>query len=162
MKKIKKYQMVILAFLLLGGGIYAGMNYQQWFHDQSLALDTHTENYTGNKETYTGQKNTDTIDIPGFDVMNVKAGTTKQKVNLYNPEENTVYFKMSIYLNDGTKLWESELVEPGKAIYTIDFNQSLTSKKYTDCILKYECFAMDEEYTPLNGSQIKFTLNVLD
>ena len=31
---------------------------------------------------------------------------------------------------------------------------------YENCILKYDCFQMNEELTPLNGSQITFTMNV--
>ena len=94
--------------------------------------------------------------------MNFQAGVTEQAVNLYNPEQNTCYFKMTILLSDGTKLWESELVEPGKAIYEITLNEPLEAGEYEDCTLKYECFELNDEQTPLNGSEIKFSLNVLE
>lgn len=94
--------------------------------------------------------------------MNLKAGTTEQSVNLYNPEQNSCYFKMSILLSDRTVLWESGLVEPGKAIYNLTLNQIPSAGTYENCILKYECFSMDEDQTPLNGSEIEFTLNVLE
>ncbi len=163
-KTTKTVLIAVLAIVLLGGGIFVGMNWNHWFGDKPTAadVDDNAEDYTGNKDTYTGKKNTDTIDIPGFDVMNIKADTVKQSVNLYNPEQNTCYFKMTILLNDGTTLWESKLIEPGKAVYDITLKQSLSAGKYKDCTLKYECFAMDEEQTPLNGSEIKFTLNVLE
>ncbi len=83
-------------------------------------------------------------------------------MNFYNPEQNTCYFKMSLLLPDGTQLWESGLVEPGKAVYEITLNQTLTAGKYENATLKYECFAMDDEQTPLNGSEIKLTLNALE
>lgn len=169
-KTAKAILIAVLAIILAGGGIVAGMNWNHWFGEEdapaaaeaTAEVDDSAEDYTGNKDTYTGKKNTDTIDIPGFDVMNFKAGTKEQSVNLYNPEQNTCYFKMSILLSDGTKLWESKLIEPGKAIYDITLNQSLPEGEYEDCTLKYECFAMDEEQTPLNGSEIKFTLKVLE
>lgn len=156
----------MLAVILVGGGIAIGIHWNRWFPagetDTAAQVDDSAEEYTGNRDTYTGQKNTDTIDIPGFDSMNFKAGTAEQSVNLYNPGENTCYFKMTLLLNDGTVLWESRLVEPGKAIYDIRLNQGLSAGDYEDCTLKYECFAMNEEQTPLNGSEIKFTLHVLE
>lgn len=165
MKKTgKTILLLVLAAVLLGGGIFVGVNWNNWFGDKPLSadVDDNAEDYTGNKDTYTGKKNTDTIDIPGFDIMNFKAGTTEQSVNLYNPKENTCYFKLTLLLNDGTVLWESKLIEPNKAIYDITINQNLSVGEYKDCTLKYECFAMDEQQTPLNGSEIKFTLNVLE
>lgn len=166
-KTTKRVLIVVLAIVLVGGGVFIGKNWNSWFgNDTNTAntadIDDSAEDYTGNKDTYAGEKNTDTIDIPGFDMMNLKADALEQSVNLYNPAQNTCYFKMSIYLSDGTKLWESNLVEPDKAIYTIILNQSLAAGTYEDCTLKYECFAMDEEQTPLNGSEIKFTINVLE
>ena len=94
--------------------------------------------------------------------MTFKADAAEQAVNLYNPKQNTCYFKMSLYLKDDTKLWESNLVEPGKGIYEMELLQSLPAGSYEDAILKYECFAMDEKQTPLNGSEIKLTLKVME
>lgn len=164
MKKAVKIAVIaIAAFMLVGGGIYLGMNWNTGSSEpESAEIDESAETYSGNRDTYSGEKNTDTIDIPGFDALNIKANQTDQSVNLYNPQENTVYFKMSIYLSDGTKLWESKLVEPGKAIYKITLNQSLPVGAYENCTLKYECFAMDDAQTPLNGSEIKFTMNALE
>lgn len=165
-KTIKIILLIVLVVILVGGGVFVGMNWNHWFGKEEAQvtadLDENAEDYTGDREVYQGEKNTDTIDIPGFDVMNLKAGTAKQSVNLYNPEQNTCYFKMSMILADGTVLWQSDLVEPGKAIYDLTLNEPLAAGEYGDTILKYECFAMDEEQTPLNGSEIKFILNVLE
>lgn len=165
-KTAKIILIAILAFVLLGGGVFIGINWNNWFGKEeapaTAEVDEDAEDYNGDRDVYQGEKNTDTIDIPGFDVMNIKAGTKEQSVNLYNPEQNTCYFKMSILLNDGTKLWESKLIEPGKAVYDLTLNESLSAGEYEDATLKYECFAMNEEQTPLNGSEIKFTLNVLE
>ncbi len=124
-------------------------------------LESGAEAYTGQRQTYTGPKNTDTIDIPGFDMMNLQAGVTKQAVNLFNPPQNSCYFRISLLLSDRTQLWESKLIEPGMAVYEIELKQALEEGAYEGAILKYECFAMDEALTPLNGSEITLTLNVL-
>ena len=164
MKNKKTISIVLLMAVLLAGGITIGMNWDSWFGKDdpkdSLAVDDQAEDWTGNKETYTGKKNTDTIDIPGYGAIDLHADTVKQAVNLYNPEQNNCYFKMSLLLEDGTKLWESQLIAPGKAVYKITLNQALKAGEYKDATLKYECFKMNEERTPLNGSEIKLNLNV--
>lgn len=121
------------------------------------------EDYTGNRPTYKGGKieNTDTIACPGYKALGMKADTVPQQVNFYNPEENNCYFKISLKLEDGTLLWESELLEPGKAFYDIDLLKTLPEGEYPNTTLKYECFAMNEERTALNGSEIRLTLFML-
>lgn len=169
-KTIKTLLLALLAVVLVGGGVLAGVNWNRWFGKEEAPLasqagaevDANAEDYTGDRDTYTGKKNTDTIDIPGFAAMNFQAEVTEQAVNLYNPEQNTCYFKMTILLDDGTKLWESELVEPGKAIYNLILDEPLDAGVYENATLRYECFAMDDEQMPLNGSEIRFTLNVLE
>ena len=128
----------------------------------SPAGGTEYEDYTGDRATYTGKKNIDTIDIPGYGSLSLKAGETAQVVNLHNPQENTCYFKMSLLLADGEELWSSDLVPPGKAVYQIELARPLEAGTYAHTILRYECFAMDEARSPLNGSEIELDLNVLE
>lgn len=165
-KTAKSILLILLAVVLVGGGIFVGVNWNNWFgrNDPAPAadVDSNAEDYTGDKDTYTGKKNTDSIDIPGYGSISFQADTKEQSVNLYNPEANTCYFKMSLFLSDGTKLWESGLVEPGKGLYNITLDQTLSAGTYEDAVLKYECFAIDDAQTPLNGSEIKLTLNVLE
>lgn len=164
-KTAKTILIAVLAVVLISGGVVVGMNWNNWFGQEKPAaaeVDDTAEDWTGNKDTYTGKKNTDTIDIPGFDAMNLKADVTEQSVNLYNPEQNTCYMKMTLLLSDGTKLWESKLIEPGKAVYDLTLAQPLSAGEYKDATLKYECYKMDEEQTPLNGSDIKLTINVME
>lgn len=163
-KKIWIAAAVILLAAAVGIGVAVGMKWNPYPEKEKSIekVDNSAEDWTGEKETYSGEKNTDTIDIPGFDAMNLKAGATGQSVNLFNPEQNNCYFKVSILLSDGTVLWESDLLEPGKAVYEININQALEAGEYENAVLKYQCFAMDAEQTPLNGSEIKLTLNVIE
>ena len=162
----KTVLLILLVVVLVAGGVFVGMNWNNWFGGDDTPvtadLDENAEDYTGDRDVYQGEKNTDTIDIPGFGSISLKAGVTEQSVNFYNPEQNTCYFQMSLLLSDGTELWKSDLVEPGKAIYNITLNQTLEAGEYENAVLKYECFSMNEEQTPLNGSEIELTLNVLE
>ncbi|NCB92513.1 MAG: tRNA (uracil-5-)-methyltransferase [Clostridia bacterium] len=165
-KSFKLLLGAVAVILLVVAGVIVGINWNNWFGSQEPEKEPQkiedAQDWEGNKEEYTGEKNTDTIDIPGFDVMNMQAGVTEQKVNLYNPEQNNCYFKMSILLADGTKLWESNLVKPGKAVYNLALAEPLAAGTYEKSVLKYECFTLDENQSPLNGSEIEFTLNVIE
>lgn len=123
-------------------------------------VDNDTVPWKGDGDTYGGEKNPDVMAIPGFDSLNFKAGVTEQAVSLYNPNQNTCYFKMSLILADGTKLWESNLVEPGQAFNKITLNQSLPVGTYENTVLKYKCFSNSDGSGVLNGSEVKFNLNV--
>ena len=105
-------------------------------------------------------KNTNSISIPGYEGLTLIADSKKQTLCLSNPAQNTCYFQISLLLNDGTLLWQSELVEPGETTKPIVLKQKLEEGMYCDAVLRYSCFAMTAEKTPLNGAEIKVTLRV--
>lgn len=98
--------------------------------------------------------------IPGYESLTLKADEKKQDTVLYNPSENTCLFRISLFLEDGTLLWASKEIKPGKSSDPIRLSQSLAPGQYPNAVLKYECFAMDADKTPLNGAEIKLTLRV--
>lgn len=160
----KTILLLFLVLLLVGAGIFVGMNWNRWFGEtppEAPVTDQNARDWTGEQEVYQGEKNTGTIDIPGYGSITLKADTKEQAVNLYNTEQNTCYFRMTLLLSDGTQLWQSGLIEPGKGIYDLTLEQTLAAGNYEDAVLKYECFAMNEEQTPLNGSEIKLSLYVI-
>ena len=105
-------------------------------------------------------KNPDSIAIPGYEGIALKADTKQQTVGLSNPPQNTCYFKITLMLEDGTVLWQSELVKPGEISEAIKLNQPLKQGSYHNAQLKYECFTMDGSMSALNGAVTKLTLHV--
>ena len=105
------------------------------------------------------QKKPDSIAIPGYEVLEFKADRKTQDLSLLNPPQNDCYFQISLYLEDNTLLWKSELIEPGKDSESICFTQVLKKGTYTNAVLKYDCFKMDGK-TPINGAETKLTLRV--
>lgn len=106
------------------------------------------------------EKLTDSIAIPGFGQLTFKAGKCEQEVALSNPAENFCYFRISLILEDGTVIWVSDLVEPGKQSEPITLLQPLDAGTYENVTVHYACFTMDETLTELNSGEIKITLNV--
>jgi len=105
-------------------------------------------------------KNTNSITIPGFEALTIKARKTTQSVELYNPERNQCYFEISICLPEGTELFRSGLLAPGKSINTIELSHALEPGIYPDAIIKYSCFALDT-LELLNGADVTFILEVV-
>lgn len=104
------------------------------------------------------EKNTDTISIPGYEGISLAANVRQQSIGFPNPEKNTCYFQISLYLDDNTLLWQSDLVEPGKVSEPIVLTQELAAGTYTNAVLKYDCYTMNGTMTPLNGATTKLSL----
>lgn len=104
-------------------------------------------------------KLTDSTAIPGFESLTLQADTLVQSLVLSNPPENSCLFRITLLLEDGTVLWTSDEIEPGCVSEPVMLSSPLAAGQY-HATLKYECFTMDEEKSPMNGAEIKLTLRV--
>lgn len=98
--------------------------------------------------------------LPAYDFLNFTAGKKEQNLVLQNPGENTCLIRFSLILEDGTVVYQSELVEPGYYTRPITLLKPLKQGIYEHVTLKYECFTEDSEHTPLNGATSKLTVTV--
>ncbi len=105
-------------------------------------------------------KNENSISVPGYEILTFKADTTKQEISLANPPQNTCVFIISLYLEDGTLLWQSDEIKPGKQSNPITLRQPLAKGVYANARLVYECFTDDNEHRQLNGAEMKLNLRV--
>ena len=106
------------------------------------------------------EKRTDSIAIPGYEGISLKAGSKEQEIGFPNPAQNTCYFQISLMLEDGTILWRSELVAPGEVSDPITLEESLEAGVYPNALLKFDCYTMDGAMRALNGAATKMTLHV--
>lgn len=110
------------------------------------------------KNTTTTQQSS--ISIPGVKSIKVPQGNKTANVDLYNPAKNNCYFEISIILKDSNKqIYKSGLVRPGQHIYQIDLSETVPVGEYK-AVLHYDTYAMDDNYTELNGANVEFTLIV--
>lgn len=99
------------------------------------------------------------IQIPGYKSISIAADTTDVAVSFQNPVENSCYFRISLILDDGTVLYQSELIPPGKEVREVTLAQPMPAGEYAATV-KYDTFTLDDQ-TPLNGANVKITLIVL-
>ena len=88
------------------------------------------------------------------------AGQTTQSVSFVNPEENDCYFIISILLPDGTNIYTSQLIPPGKGLYEIELDTPLETGEYEGAQLQYRCIDMEDTSIEYNGANMALTLRV--
>lgn len=106
----------------------------------------------------TVEKNPASIAIPGYEMLELKANSKEQSLCMPNPPQNCCYFQISLYLENGTLLWQSELIEPGANSKPMVLSVALEKGMYPNAVLRYSCYSQDENLTPLNGAETKLTL----
>lgn len=135
------------------------MNHQSSQNAKGIVISDETEDWDGNlPDMSEGQQG---IKIPGYGDITVMAGEDTWKITLANPEGNNCYFKYSITIDDGeTPVYESDLIEPGKAIREFQVTDALDKGDY-EIHLNISTYSMDEELTPMNGADVKSVLHVI-
>lgn len=122
--------------------------------------DAPTPNQSGTADSTaaTVKKSPDSIAIPGYEMLELKADSKEQSLCMPNPPQNCCYFLISLYLENGTLLWQSELIEPGANSKPMVLSMALKKGMYPNAVLRYSCYSQDEKLTPLNGAETKLTL----
>lgn len=147
----------ILFAILYGGGVFDGITDS----GGDRKVDIETGKVIKNEKQYDTSEISENknISVPGYEKLELKAGSKKQEVYLTNPKENTCYFVMSLLLEDGTVIWKSDYLEPGMAFDRIKLDKPLEAGTYKNVTLKYNCYALKDK-SELNGSAIKIDLEV--
>jgi len=104
------------------------------------------------------EKNPNSIAVPGYEMIELKADSKEQTLCFPNPPQNVCYFQITLCLEDGTQLWVSELIEPGTNSKPMVLAKALPKGTYPNAVLRYSCYRMDEDLSPLNGAETKVTL----
>lgn len=146
----------LIALVLWRNGIFDTLKITE---DRKVSLST--GKVIEGEISYTEEELSDktSISVPGYDRLILKSNKKRQKVNLYNPKENSCYFALSLILEDGTVIWQSELLEPDTMFDYIFLTKELKAGNYENVTLKYDCFSLKDK-TPLNGSEIVLNLLV--
>lgn len=110
------------------------------------------------EETEPPEKLTDSIALPGYAGLHLRAGAKEQNLTLPNPPENFCQVRMSLILEDGSVIWTSDLTVPGETAQII-LEAPLEAGDY-NATLKYDCYRMDEAQSQLNGGSCNLKLHV--
>ena len=103
------------------------------------------------------------IRIPGYGTITVKSGAEKVEMSLVNPKENPCYFQFTLiaHTDDGdVTLYQSDLVEPGKAITEFEV-ENLPPKGTYQMTIAINTWSLENPESAMNGAEVATTLQVI-
>lgn len=154
-KSISTLLLKIILFITIVAGTILVINYftnedTKNTVDDLLGLDPNAT--TEQKEE--SVESSPNIAIPGFEKLVFQSNSLTQDVSFENPEQNDVYFIISLSI-DGESVYESQLIEPGKGIYSIELPTSYEVGDHTGK-LSYETRSMiKREQSMLNEQELE-------
>lgn len=162
MKRMYLIVIIVLLLLLVAIGVCLYMSHKP---DTPIAEvrgvlleDPAAVNIGGGKSEQKGDDAS--ISIPGFDKLTIMSGEKTVGCEIFNPVGNPCYFVAVVSLEDGTELYRSGLIAPGKAIYKMTLPEPLFAGTY-NATLTYHCYSLDSTRSELNGAVTHFILEVI-
>lgn len=162
-KKKTLWAAIILVVIIAIAGIawtayHAGMA-QNNENSKGIVISEDARDWDEDLDNISG--NQKGIKIPGYGDITVSSGTKTWKITLANPRDNDCYFKYEITIGeDTTPIYESDLIEPGKAITEFEVTEPLEKGDYDICF-HIATYSMDGKNTRLNGANVKALLHVM-
>ena len=156
--RILKKNWLKLAFFISLLCLFVGAGFSYFYLDKGPNLDETAVAYQmpGNKKN----EDPNSIMLPAFNEIKLAADTKKMHIALANPAGNPCYFKYKLILaSTNETLYESEYIEPGKAITEFSINRTLNPGKY-QLKMKVETRSLANFDQPLNGGEIEIPLVV--
>lgn len=125
-----------------------------------VVLDDNASEWNQDLEDLSGGQSG--IKIPGYGSITVPAGASTWQITLANPEGNNCYFQYSITIDDSeTPVYESDYIEPGKAITEFEVSEPLEAGEY-EIHLNIATYSMDGNNTRMNGADVTADLHVVE
>ena len=147
----------ILVVILVAAGTLIGTLYNR---DGGSSASPSLPGFSINGELDFEERKNGGISIPTAQGYNLLHGQTEQEILLSNPNTNTCDFFISIYLSDGTLLYQSDRVVPGEALTKIAISQPLKSGVYRNSVIVYECYKHNTQ-EPLTRIEVAVELNCI-
>ena len=161
-KKIWIYAVVVILVAALGVVFAYKLGQQKSVNNSNgVVVDQNASDWDKDLDNLSGQQDSG-IKMPGYGELSVGAGDKTWKITLANPKDNDCYFKYSITIGDDeTPIYESDYIEPGKAISEFQVDKALDEGDYT-IYMNISTYSMDGKNTRLNGASVKADLHVVN
>lgn len=152
--KVMLLSLVLLFLICLGGfGLWKLML------PETLGLDDSAQDYQPKTKIPKNHDETK-IAIPAYDDIKMPEGDTTH-ISLWNPDGNPCYFQFTIIQKDtGEELFQTALVEPGKAVLDQKLNRQLSEGVYP-VIIRIETYSLKDKDVKLNGGEVQTNLIVI-
>lgn len=102
---------------------------------------------------------TEGIEVPGYGDLTFTPGQKTQQLEVGNPSSNNCYFIISITVDNEREIYRSGLLKPGSGLTELTLSAPLEPGEYR-AEMRYECYTLDEDKSPLNNTVVDFTIHV--
>lgn len=104
--------LIILAVMIVGGVVVYNNFFDKPQTDSNGVVGKISDNWDIGNKSETSPTNVG-IQIPGYGTAEMKEGDENLHLSIGNPKSNECGFYATLKLDDGTVLYESELLKPG-------------------------------------------------
>lgn len=156
-RKNRKIWMIgVVLVIVLAAGITAGYFLLGDRDTASNGLKVQKNTIEWNQDMQSADKNAD-IQIPYYGDVYMEGGSDKIDMTLVNPKENDCYFVYTFILSDtGEEIYQSDLIEPGRALTEADLEDEVPAGTYKMDI-RINTYTMDDQRT-LNNAVVSTNL----
>ncbi len=156
-RKNRKIWMIGAVFVIvLAAGITAGYFLLGDRDTASNGLKVQKNTIEWDQDMQSADKNAD-IQIPYYGDVYMEGGSDKIDMTLVNPKENDCYFVYTFILSDtGEEIYQSDLIEPGRALTEADLEDEVPAGTYKMDI-RIDTYTMDDQKT-LNNAVVSTNL----
>lgn len=110
---------------------------------------------------YAPQSQSGTIDIPATTGIVLQSESHFQDIAFYNPESNPCAFLITVYLSDGTIIYQSDLLYPGASLDSIELSKALQQGTYTNALLVYVCYSLGDAPEPMTRCELPIEIKCI-
>lgn len=147
---------VILALSFL---LFHGKDAPDNGNGRGLVVSADASDWDKNLEDRSGEASG--IKIPGYGELTIGKDAGEFQMSLVNPEGNPCYFKYTLEIPETSEvLYDSDLIEPGKAITKFAV-ENLPEKGDYDLYINISTYSLDGSLESMNGAQVKTILHVV-
>lgn len=156
-RKNRKIWMIgTVLVIVLAAGITAGYFLLGDRDTASNGLKVQKNTIEWDQDMQSADKNAD-IQIPYYGDVYMEGGSDKIDMTLVNPKENDCYFVYTFILSDtGEEIYQSDLIEPGRALTEADLEDEVPAGTYKMDI-RIDTYTMDDQKT-LNNAVVSTNL----
>lgn len=156
-RKNRKIWMIGAVFVIvLAAGITAGYFLLGDRDTASNGLKVQKNTIEWDQDMQSADENAD-IQIPYYGDVYMEGGSDKIDMTLVNPKENDCYFVYTFILSDtGEEIYQSDLIEPGRALTEADLEDEVPAGTYKMDI-RIDTYTMDDQKT-LNNAVVSTNL----
>lgn len=149
----------LVVILIIGSIWYRPDTKQEKELNRGLVVSSDASDWEKELEDKSGQAQG--IKIPGYGELTIDKNAETFYMSLVNPEGNPCYFKYTLEISETSEvLYDSELIEPGKAITEFAV-ENLPEKGDYELFINIGTYSLDDSLESMNGAQVKTLLHVV-